>query len=330
MTKPVKFPVEPLWQLLILDMGLNPADVLKAAQLPPDVFERKPAYITIPEYFRLWCAVGEATGDPAFPLKLVQKLSADAFMPPLYAALCSSSFLVAAERLVTHKRLLGPMVMRVDKTSELVTISFDDMRPEHPVPHSYFVMELVFMAHLIRIGTRQEVVPLEIITAEEVAGLEEYIEYWRIAPTLGSCYSITFSYADASLPFLTANQAVVNALESEFRKRITEIEADETFACRIRNLLLEALPSGEHSIDKVRKKMGVSRRTLQRRLSDEGTSFQTELNSVREGLALHYLTNTELPGIQIAFLLGYDDPNSFYRAFNRWTGVSSEEFRSAL
>jgi methylphosphotriester-DNA--protein-cysteine methyltransferase len=61
-------------------------------------------------------------------------------------------------------------------------------------------------------------------------------------------------------------------------------------------------------------------RTLQRRLGEEGVTFQELLADVREGLARHYLTQSTLSLTEIAFLLGYDDPNSFHRAFNRWTG----------
>lgn len=59
---------------------------------------------------------------------------------------------------------------------------------------------------------------------------------------------------------------------------------------------------------------------MQRRLGEEGVTFQQLLADVREDLARHYLTQSTLSLTEIAFLLGYDDPNSFHRAFNRRTG----------
>lgn len=75
------------------------------------------------------------------------------------------------------------------------------------------------------------------------------------------------------------------------------------------------------------KKLGVSTRTLQRRLQEEGGSFQQVLDQVRTSLAQHYLARTELPGAEIAFLLGFEEPNSFYRAFRGWTGKTPDHVR---
>ena len=75
------------------------------------------------------------------------------------------------------------------------------------------------------------------------------------------------------------------------------------------------------------KRLAVSTRTLQRRLGDEGTSFQRELNGLREELARHYLTTSHYSSGEISFLLGYDDPNSFIRAFHAWTGLTPERAR---
>ncbi|MEM9654001.1 MAG: helix-turn-helix domain-containing protein, partial [Actinomycetota bacterium] len=71
-----------------------------------------------------------------------------------------------------------------------------------------------------------------------------------------------------------------------------------------------------------------STRTLQRRLSEEGTSFQSVLNATRESLARHYLVNGGLAAGEIAFLLGYEEPSSFYRAFHSWTGQTPERVRA--
>ena len=93
--------------------------------------------------------------------------------------------------------------------------------------------------------------------------------------------------------------------------------------------LLELLPSGTASLDAVCKKLGTSPRTLQRRLSDEGETFQSVLSRTREALARHCLRRPELSATEISFLLGYDDPSSFFRAFSSWTGLTPEQARTA-
>lgn len=71
----------------------------------------------------------------------------------------------------------------------------------------------------------------------------------------------------------------------------------------------------------------MSTRTLQRRLQLEDTAFQTVLRDTREALARHYLTSSTMSAAEIAYLLGYDDTRSFYRAFHAWTGQTPEQVR---
>jgi AraC-like DNA-binding protein len=118
--------------------------------------------------------------------------------------------------------------------------------------------------------------------------------------------------------------------EPDLRRRLSEIDEKASTTDRVHAALLELLPSGDASMNMVSKKLGTSTRTLQRRLKQEGQSFQTVLNSTREQLATHYLKSSRYSGAEISFLLGFDDPNSFFRAFHSWTGKTPEQTRSAL
>ena len=80
----------------------------------------------------------------------------------------------------------------------------------------------------------------------------------------------------------------------------------------------------------VSHKLTVSSRTLQRQLHGEGTSYQAVLADTREHLARHYLGQGTLRTSEIAYLLGYDDTNSFYRAFRTWTGTTPESLKAAV
>ena len=120
------------------------------------------------------------------------------------------------------------------------------------------------------------------------------------------------------------------SFEPDLRRRLIELEATARTADRVRALLLELLPSGAATIELVAKRLAMSKRTLQRRLEDEGENFRALVNATRESLAKHYLTQTSLSGGEIAFLLGFEDPNSFYRAFHEWTGQTPETARHAM
>jgi AraC-like DNA-binding protein len=96
----------------------------------------------------------------------------------------------------------------------------------------------------------------------------------------------------------------------------------------VKSALLEMLPSGRSSIEKTASRLGMSKRTLQRQLSLESSSFQGILNTTRQELAQHYLSRSEISQSEIGYLLGYQDGNSFLRAFRSWTGTTPGEYRN--
>src|SRR6185437_4295527 len=82
----------------------------------------------------------------------------------------------------------------------------------------------------------------------------------------------------------------------------------------VRMAIARGMCATRPSVDKIARRLGTSPRTLQRRLADEGTSYQELLDDVRRKTALRLLANTDLDPVDVAFLLGFEEPNSFARA----------------
>ena len=156
-----------------------------------------------------------------------------------------------------------------------------------------------------------------------------YAEYLGV-PIVHGPLALTFSREDAERHFVTANPGMWEFFAPELRRRVSDLKEEASVAERVRAALHELLPTGGGSIEDVAKKLGTSKRTLQRRLKGETTSFQAQLDSTREKLAKHYLGRSRLSGAEIAFLLGFEDPNSFTRAFHNWTGSTPESMRQPL
>ncbi|WP_313462863.1 helix-turn-helix domain-containing protein, partial [Pseudomonas nitroreducens] len=96
---------------------------------------------------------------------------------------------------------------------------------------------------------------------------------------------------------------------------------------RVVALLGEQLARGEPGRASVASELGLSERTLQRRLAEEGSSYQQLLADTRRQLAERYLGEGNLPATDIAALLGYSEPSVFFRAFRHWTGLTPGEYR---
>ena len=102
-----------------------------------------------------------------------------------------------------------------------------------------------------------------------------------------------------------------------------------TVAARVKWILLRLLGGQSADLGEVAKDLGMSNRTLQRRITSEGTSFRQLVCEARYELAKHYLLDPSLELTETAYLLGYEDPNSFFRAFREWEGTTPNEWRAA-
>jgi AraC-like DNA-binding protein len=102
-----------------------------------------------------------------------------------------------------------------------------------------------------------------------------------------------------------------------------------TMAAKIKRTLTEVLPGGSTNIEDMAKRLNVSKRSLQRRLGEEGTSFQELLNETRYDMSHRYLKDSGLSVPEISYLLGFRDTSSFFRAFHGWTGMTPGDYRSS-
>jgi len=144
---------------------------------------------------------------------------------------------------------------------------------------------------------------------------------------LGSTQGVTFSQEDAKRPFLVADDSLWHSFKPNLQRRLSELEAALSTTERLRFVLLECIPSGQVAIGYVANRLGVSSRTLQRRLQLENSSYKEIIRQTREDLARHYLEDTTLPYTEISFLLGFEESSSFFRAFREWTGKTPESVR---
>jgi AraC-like DNA-binding protein len=321
------YALDSTWRPLIKDLGVSAADVLRRSGLPEDLLAQPEVRLEAAAFHRFWVALGEELADPLFPLRVCQAVRSEAFSPALFAALCSPNFLVAVRRIARYKALVAPMHLRVSDDAEGMTLDLDWPDTAHQPPSSLAVTELLFFVTLARMGTREPLRPLWLSTPEPPSPAAAYSEFLGVDIRPGSRHQICFSSEDARRPFLTTNESLWESFEPRLRTRLAELDAELTIGHRVRAALLEALPSGQGDMDAVSRKLMMSRRTLQRHLDAEGLTFAGLLRETRLALAQHYLGNTRLPAAEIAFLLGFEEPNSFYRAFRRWTGQTPDATR---
>jgi AraC-like DNA-binding protein len=140
---------------------------------------------------------------------------------------------------------------------------------------------------------------------------------------------IIFSAPSASLP-ITGRDLYLNKLLRQY--------ADEALAHRpgpragirkdVEAIISQVLPHDGASVSEVARQLGMSSRTLSRKLSEQGATYSEILDELRAALAQGYLSDCDLPVSEIAWLLGYREVSSLTHAFNRWTGMTPRQFRT--
>ncbi|MCB1049660.1 MAG: AraC family transcriptional regulator ligand-binding domain-containing protein [Acidobacteria bacterium] len=323
-----QFSVNPRWRVLLADLGIGSLSLLKRAKLPQDLFVREKASLTSAEYFRLWEALVEEAGDPLLPLRMGEAISTEVFDPPIFAAMCSPNLIVALKRIAKYKPLICPMRLHIEETTQSTRLAFEWLDKTVAPPAPLIAMELVFFVQLARLGTRYRVCPLEVRAPLRLNPADAYTAWFGVRVKPSEQSAISFRKDDALRPFLTANEPMWSYFEPTLQRNLDALKHEASMVERVHASLLELIPSGLASMDAVARKLGMSHRTLQRNLSQEGTRFQTVLASTRTKLAMHYLKSSPLSSAEIAFLLGFDDPNSFFRAFRTWTGATPEQVRA--
>ncbi len=322
-----KYTLEPGLRAVLTDLGMRPAAVLRRAGLRADLLAGGPVWLSQDDFFALWRAIEVEADDPNLPLRMEDVFSPEVFGAPIFAALMSPDLNIAAKRIATYKKLIGPMQLVVGVSADMTSIAFEWPADADP-PDSMVLAELLFWVQMVRTGTRSRVIPLQLTTPSPPEDMAAYRDYLGIDVTRSPRRCVTFSAVDAARPFLTANDAMWATFEPDLRRRLDDLEVDARASERVRSVLLELLPVGRSTMTDVASELAMSTRTLHRRLAGEDTTYQRVLDQTREDLARHYLRDANLSAPEISFLLGYEETSSFYRAFHNWTGETPETVRA--
>jgi AraC-like DNA-binding protein len=128
-------------------------------------------------------------------------------------------------------------------------------------------------------------------------------------------------------PTLAPDSALAQSADRHLRRLHDELPQIETFAERVRRVILEELRLGEPTLGRLAARLRMSERALQRRLGNEGASVQALLDEVRRELSLRQLAESNQSIAEISYDLGFAEVRAFHRAFKRWTGSTPATYR---
>ena len=162
--------------------------------------------------------------------------------------------------------------------------------------------------------------------------IHEHVRIFKVLPRFQTrVNALELDSATMERRLLTTDPALSRIIERHAKASLASVApASSELKERVRRVLVKGVAAGRCSIKTVAPELGLSERTLQRRLEEEGASFGDILDSVRRDLGLRYLEDGKLSLAEIAYLLGYSEPSPFHRAFKRWTGSTPHARRASL
>ncbi len=130
-----------------------------------------------------------------------------------------------------------------------------------------------------------------------------------------------------ALPVASFNSSLRGYFDEQCRQLAEQFAADPPVASQVRRALIAAMDGGDPSMASVARRLGMSGRSLQRRLAEERSGFDVVLDDVRQEFAKRYLAQGTVSASEVAYLVGFQSPTAFFRAFKRWTGMTPGDFQ---
>ena len=314
------------FQDFLRSIGLSIENILEQARIP-NILWKEEIQLSTEEYYLFLKKIDEViTDEQISAISNIDNLNV--FIPSFFAALSSKNGLEGLKRLAKYKKLIGPVFLEIKEFEEIVQVQYFFEQREKELPRFAVLNEQLMLINLLNKGIGKRISPVSVTSP--------FFEYGElltkeINATINKAKQneVIFSMKDLKKPFLTANNIMVEYLEPQLKQKLSEMESEtfETFASRVQKKLFQLIPSGQFGLENVAEEFGISGRTLQRNLSAENTSFNQLVKDIQKIMTFNYLEAKELSIDEIAYLVGYTETSSFYRAFKKWTGKTVSQYQ---
>ncbi|MFJ9500731.1 AraC family transcriptional regulator [Brevibacillus centrosporus] len=310
-------------------LGIDPYDVVRKARLPITILT-EPTAVTISQYYSVWQAYADLAGDTAAGIiQLATAFETAHYPPTVLATYHARDYRDALHRMARYKRLCPPESLRITEKGDRCTIELEWVRDEQPGPPVLVGATLAFLLELGRRGTGKPITAQYVEFSHSMGDAAALEAYFGCPIRIGATDNrLTLQRSDLDLPFLSYNKELLEILTPVLDRSLDE-QCSPSLAETVKWILKRGLTGGRLDIRAVASDLGMSDRTLQRRLTEERTTFKKLLTQARHEKAREYLADPTLDIKEVAFLIGYEDQNSFYRAFRLWEGDTPSNWRSA-
>lgn len=313
---------------IIESYAIDPAPLLKKLEIDPRRVNDANARFSYKKIDQLWFEAVTIAADPCFGLRAAKFWHPSQMGALGYAWLASSSLHTALDRFARYMSILTEgAVLTIDNLeNELsVHLQYKTISRQQPTRTDSFMAMLLAMC---RANCGDDFYPASIsLTHAEPMDSSEF-DFLFGCPIYFNApenrFNVNSKLADTHL--VSSNPRLTQLSDQLIIETLAKLDKDNVIE-KVKSEILNQLPSGNITDSSVAKAIGMSQRSFQRKLQQEGVKFKYLLNELRSGLAQQYIQDSNLSLLEISFMLGFSDYSSFSRAFKRWAGISPSTCR---
>lgn len=332
-TEPQVFASLPLAVLRFADsLGLGRDSMLAAGELSEAQVRDPDGLVPYECLIGMWQAMlDHAPGQP-IGLRYAASLDPSVLGVVGYACTHARNLRESTRLYLRYLKLIDPFLrLELREVDGLVHVAMDH-EPRVVAMREPIEAMLVGMVHGTHTVTQLNRSPEEVCFRHEAAWPVELYEQVLGAPVrFGAAFTgVIFDAAYMDTPFPDADPRMSSYLQRVADGLLSELEEPDpepALDAQVRGELLRRLERGDLDQESVAHALGMSPRSLQRGLKALGTTYSAQLDEVRRTRALGLLRKTEATVQEVAFLLGYAEPATFFRSFRRWTGLTPTAYR---
>ena len=315
------------------DYGIAPTDVLNACSVNHGVLDNRLARVEACDFEAMMRWMITKAADPEFGFKSARYVAPGAFGLVGYLIMNCQSGGEAFRLVPRYEALIGNLgTTDLAEGEHIVSVRWNCYCRDPLVrPHLIDEYLATTVEYARWVTGRDDIAPIRIYfehKAPPAETLERYQEYFRCELIFDSGVNVMeFDASLMDLPIRHPDPTLLKTLQEQAEKQHQELQQCDPVVIQVRSTLQNMMERTIPRRERVASQLGMSERTLQRRLLEAESSYQQILDELRLELSQEWLTTKEWSVSDIALRLGFTEPRSFQRRFKTWTGISPGEFR---
>jgi len=313
--------------------GIDPRPLLKGANLTLQQIKDPNLRLKVKDQIRFLNLIAKPLRDELFGFHLALSPDLREFGVLYYVAASSELLSEALQRLARYASIANEGVSLRYLNGKNLGVAIRYVGVSRHLDRHQIEFFMAMLVRLFRHLTGTRLLPISVkLTHRREGKYEEFKRFFGCKVEFGSHVDeILFAQTINDMPIVSRDPYLNRLLVAQGEEALKRHRMKRgSFRTAVENEILPLLPHGRASLEEIARRLGVSQRTLERRLSLEKLTFSAVLGGLKTDLSKRYLAENNLSISQVAWLLGYQEVSSFTRAFKRWSGKSPRQVRMRI